>query len=63
MHLVILQLMSSITATGMITFVVTHLHADLITWSLWLMHWSLAVPIAFVTTRWITPCYKRVLQL
>ena len=58
-----LQLLTAITATGFITFTVTHLHAPLISWSLWFLHWALAIPIALVTMRYIQPIYKRWLKL
>ena len=63
MRTVILQLITATTATGMITFVVTHLHAPLIAWLLWFTHWAVAIPIAFVTVRYISPWYKRVFKL
>jgi len=55
--LLLLQFLNSFTATGVITFVITHLHADLIAWYLWFLHWIIAWPIAFVTLRWIGPYY------
>jgi hypothetical protein len=62
MKLLLVQLLTSITATGLITFAVTHLHADLIAWSLWFLHWAVAIPIAFVTVRWIAPFYRKLLD-
>lgn len=62
MQTVALQLLTSLTATGMITFTVTHLHADLVSWLLWFWHWIIAWPIAFVTIRWIGPFYARVIK-
>jgi hypothetical protein len=65
MKLVILQLLTAITATGMITFTVTHMHMDsfYVQWTLWFLHWLVAIPIAFITVRWIAPIYKRVMGL
>jgi hypothetical protein len=57
--MLLLQALTSLTATGMITFAVTHVHADLITWSLWALHWIIAWPIAFGTIRWIQPLYRK----
>ncbi len=56
-----LQALTAITATGLITFVVTHLHAPLVSWTLWCLHWAIAIPIALVTMRYIQPIYKRLL--
>ena len=60
----ILQLLTSFTATGIITFVVTHMHMDnfFVQWLLWAWHWAVAWPIAFVTIRWIAPQYKKLLD-
>jgi hypothetical protein len=60
----ILQLLTSFTATGMITFTVTHLHMDdfHVQWLLWAWHWVVAWPIAFSTIRWIAPQYKKLLD-
>ena len=63
MRTLILQLLTAVTATGFITFTVTHLHAELISWALWFWHWLLAIPIALVTVRYIAPFYKRVFKL
>lgn len=63
MKLFILQLLTAVTATGFITFTVTHLHAPLISWALWFLHWVTAIPIALVTVRYIAPIYKRVFGL
>jgi len=63
MRTFILQLLTAVTATGMITFTVTHLHSPLISWALWFLHWILAIPIALVTVRYISPFYKRIFQL
>ena len=59
-----LQLLTSLTATGMITFTVTHMHMNYfyVQWALWLLHWVVAWPIAFVTVRWISPQYKKFLD-
>lgn len=55
------QLLTSFTATGIITFVVTHMHMDhfFVQWFLWSWHWFVAWPIAFVTVRWIAPVYQK----
>ncbi len=60
----ILQLLTSFTATGMITFTVTHMHMDdfRVQWLLWAWHWAVAWPIAFATIRWIAPQYKKLLD-
>ena len=58
-----LQALTAITATGLITFVVTHLHAPLVSWSLWFLHWIIAIPIAVGTMRYIQPFYKRILKV
>ena len=60
----ILQLLTSLTATGLITFTVTHMHMDIFyaQWALWLLHWIVAWPIAFITIRWIAPQYKTLLD-
>ena len=65
MNKVILQLLTAVTATGMITFTVTHMHLDQfsIQWLLWFLHWLVAIPIAFVTVRWIAPFYARIFRL
>ncbi len=63
MRTFILQLITALTATGMITFTVTHLHAPLVSWFLWFWHWIIAIPIALVTVRYIAPFYKRVFKL
>lgn len=55
MHLLLTQLITAVIATGAITFVVTHLHHEMIAWSLWLLHWSIAVPIALTTVRYVSP--------
>jgi hypothetical protein len=62
MKLFMLQLLTAVTATGMITFVITHMHSALISWSLWFLHWLVAVPIALVTVRWIAPWYRQQLD-
>jgi hypothetical protein len=56
------QLLTSFTATGLITFVVTHLHAELVSWFLWVWHWIIAWPIAFITIRWIAPVYYKLIE-
>jgi hypothetical protein len=63
MRTVILQFLTAATATCMITFTVTHMHQDqfYIQWTLWFLHWLVAIPIAFVTVRWIAPLYNRML--
>jgi hypothetical protein len=58
----LLQLLTALTATGLITFTVTHLHVDLVSWGLWFIHWTIAWPIAFVTIRWIAPYYARIIK-
>ena len=63
MRTFILQLLTAVTATGMITFTVTHMHSPLISWALWFLHWLVAIPIALVTVRYIAPFYRRVFQL
>ena len=64
MNTVILQLLTSLTATGMITFTVTHMHLETFSLQLvlWAMHWITAWPIAFVTIRWIAPVYKKIID-
>ena len=62
MHLLLTQLITAVIATGAITFVVTHLHHDMIAWWLWLLHWSIAVPIALMTVRYVSPKIHRLLQ-
>ena len=63
--LAVLQLLTAITATGMITFTVTHMHMEsfYVQWLLWATHWLVAIPIAFITVRWIAPIYKRFMGL
>jgi len=63
MKLLLLQLLTSLTATGLITFTVTHMHSESfhIQWMLWILHWLVAWPIAFITIRWIAPIYKKLL--
>jgi hypothetical protein len=63
MQVLVLQLLTSFTATGLITFTVTHLHAELVSWLLWSLHWIIAWPIAFVTIRWIAPVYSRTINV
>jgi hypothetical protein len=48
----------------MITFTVTHMHMDsfYVQWILWFWHWLVAIPIAFVTVRYIAPIYKRIID-
>ena len=58
----LLQLLTSFTATGLITFTVTHLHYELVTWSWWFIHWLAAWPLAFAVIRWLAPVYKRILE-
>jgi hypothetical protein len=64
MRTLVLQLLTAATATGMITFTVTHMHmtAFYTQWILWFTHWLVAIPIAFVTVRWIAPIYKRIID-
>jgi len=64
MKTLLLQALTSLTATGLITFTVTHMHQDYfhIELSLWMLHWVVAWPIAFVTMRWIAPVYKRLIE-
>lgn len=59
---VYLQLVTSFTATGLITFTVTHMHMPILSLYWWLIHWLVAWPIAFITMRWIAPVYQRILQ-
>ena len=65
MKTLLLQALTSLTATGMITFTVTHMHYDPFHFEflLWLVHWIVAWPIAFTTIRWIAPIYKKVLKV
>ena len=63
MKTLILQLLTAVTATGFITFAVTHLHQPMIAWSLWFLHWLIAAPIALFTIRYIQPLYRRLLKL
>jgi hypothetical protein len=60
----ILQLLTSLTATGMITFTVTHMHMKIfyVQWLLWVLHWIVALPIALITIRWIAPQYKKLID-
>ena len=64
MRTLILQLLTAVTATGMITFTVTHMHqqAFYVQWLLWFTHWLVAIPIAFCTVRRIAPIYKRIID-
>ena len=63
MKMFLLQLITAATATGMITFTVTHLHAPLISWPLWFLHWIIAIPIALFTVRYLQPRFKQWLKL
>jgi hypothetical protein len=63
MRTLVLQLLTAVTATGAITFTVTHLHAPLVSWLLWFTHWLIAIPIALVTVRYIAPIYKKLFKL
>jgi hypothetical protein len=63
MKQLVTQLAASFVATGLITFTVTHLHADLIAWSLWALHWLIAWPIAFAVTRWLAPQIRKILDV
>lgn len=63
MKTLILQTLTAATATGFITFTVTHLHTPMIAWSLWFTHWIIAIPIALVTVRYIQPYYRRIFNL
>ena len=62
--ILILQLLVGLTATGLITFTVTHMHMETfyVQWLLWSLHWIVAWPIAFVTIRWIAPQYKKLID-
>lgn len=64
MKTLLLQALTSLTATGLITFTVTHMHLEHfhVEWTLWALHWLVAWPIAFVTMRWISPVYKRLIE-
>jgi hypothetical protein len=64
MRTLALQLLTAVTATGMITFTVTHMHmtAFYTQWILWFTHWLVAIPIAFCTVRWIAPIYQRIID-
>ena len=64
MRTLLTQLLTSLTATGLITFTVTHMHQDSFTLqlALWLVHWIVAWPIAFSTVRWIAPIYYKLLS-
>jgi len=64
MKKLVLQLLTSLTATGMITFTVTHMHMETFSlqFILWMIHWLVAWPIAFVTIRWIAPVYQQLLD-
>lgn len=64
MQLKITQALTALTATGMITFTVTHMHLTEfhVQWRLWFLHWLVAWPIAFGTVRWIAPVYKRIVE-
>jgi hypothetical protein len=65
MRTLVLQLLTAVTATGMITFTVTHMHMDsfYVQWLLWGLHWLVAIPIAFVTVRYIAPIYRKIFKL
>jgi hypothetical protein len=64
MRILLTQLLTAVTATGMITFTVTHMHMDsfYVQWTLWALHWLVAIPIAFSTVRWIAPVYRRLID-
>ena len=64
MRTLVLQLLTAVTATGMITFTVTHMHmtAFYVQWLLWGLHWLVAIPIAFCTVRYIAPIYQRIIN-
>ena len=64
MRTLALQLLTAVTATGMITFTVTHMHMDsfYVQWLLWFTHWLVAIPIAFCTVRYIAPIYQRIIN-
>jgi len=64
MRTIVLQLLTAFTATGLITFTVTHMHMDsfYIQWSLWALHWLVAFPIAFCTVRYIAPVYRQLIE-
>jgi hypothetical protein len=65
MRTLVLQLLTAVTATGMITFTVTHMHMDqfYVQWLLWGLHWLVAIPIAFLTVRYIAPFYRKIFKL
>ena len=65
MRTLILQLLTAVTATGMITFTVTHMHMEqfYVQWLLWGLHWLVAIPIAFCTVRYIAPFYRKIFKL
>lgn len=58
-----LHVITSLTASAMVTFTVTHMHQAefALQLELWLLHWVTAWPIAFVTIRYIAPIYKKLL--
>ena len=58
------QALTSLTATGLITFTVTHMHQDVFHFEprLWGIHWITAWPIAFCTIRYIAPLYSKMLH-
>ena len=65
MKLLTVQALTSLTATGIITFTVTHMHQSQFHFELllWLLHWITAWPIAFVTVRWIAPIYAKLVNI
>lgn len=65
MKLLTVQALTSLTATGVITVIVTHMHQSQFHFELllWLLHWAVAWPIAFVTVRWIAPIYLKLVNI
>lgn len=64
MKLLTVQALTTLTATGIITILITHLHQTQFSFEflLWLLHWATAWPIAFVTVRYIAPIYTRLVH-
>jgi hypothetical protein len=64
MKKLIVQLLTSFTATGMITFAVTHMHMKTFSLELmlWIIHWLVAWPIAFINIRWIASLYQQLID-
>lgn len=64
MKLLAVQALTTATATGIITVIITHMHQSQFHFELvlWLLHWITAWPIAFVTVRYIAPLYNKLVH-